>query len=274
MDLTAIRAAIADLDRVFQADMAALPASAWEQPSDCEGWTIAAALIHCAQVAELLGDSIARGRAGDAGPPPLAAAEGLLAFRAARAERQKEALTKSPAELLDWYRQASAAIAAELDAIPSAAAGAQGWHPIGAQPLAWVQDQWLFEMALHDWDIRVALDPAAEVRTATQAPFARTLPARFGRGFGGADDAALAGIYRIEMNSSDPLTVTFKVGGGAVTVVDNGTAPDVTIATDPSAFGLVMTNRRPVERFASQGRWQATGDSARADAFARTFKSY
>ncbi|MCC7368960.1 MAG: maleylpyruvate isomerase family mycothiol-dependent enzyme [Chloroflexi bacterium] len=274
MDLTAIRAAIADLDRAFQADMAGLPAATWQQPSDCEGWTIAAALIHCAQVAELLGDSIARGRTGDPGPPPLAAAEGVAAFRAARAARQQEALKQSPAELLDWYRQASAAIAAELDAIPSTPAGAQGWHPIGAQPLVWVQDQWLFELALHDWDIRVALDPAAEVRTATQAAFARTLPARFGRGFGGADDAALAGVYRVELQAGDPLTVTFQIGNGAVAAVGNDATPDVTIVTDPSAFGLVMSNRRPVERFASGGRWQVRGDAARADAFARAFKSY
>ena len=55
MNLTAIRSAISDLDRAFLADMVALPASAWDQPSDCAGWTIGAAVIHLAQVAELLG---------------------------------------------------------------------------------------------------------------------------------------------------------------------------------------------------------------------------
>ena len=35
-----------------------------------------------------------------------------------------------------------------------------------------------------------------------------------------------------------------------------------------------MTNRRPVERFVEAGRWHVSGDAARADAFARAFKSY
>jgi hypothetical protein len=48
----------------------------------------------------------------------------------------------------------------------------------------------------------------------------------------------------------------------------------VTIRTDPSAFGLVVTNRRPVERFSGAGRWQVSGDSARAEGFGRAFTSY
>jgi uncharacterized protein (TIGR03083 family) len=274
MDLTAIRAAIIDLDRAFYADMQALPSGVWNQPSDCAGWTIAAAVIHVAQVAELLGDSVARGRMGDPGPPPLAAAEGVHAWRAARTERQQLALTQTPEELLAWYRQATDAIHAELELIPSAPVDSEGWHPVGARPLSWVQDQWLFELALHDWDIRVALDPAAEIRTETQAAFARTLPGRLGRGFSGADNPALAGTYEVQMQASEPLTITIAVGGGSVDIVEGAGAPDVIIVTDPSAFGLVVTNRRQLERFSEAGRWQVIGDADRAEGFARAFTSY
>lgn len=275
MDTSAIRQAIRDLEAAFLADMQALPADAWQKPSDCDGWTVAGAFIHIIQVAELLGDSLARGRAGDPGPPPLAAAEGVQAWRAARTARQQQALTQSPAELFTWYDRAGGAINAELDALPGAPPEAQGWHPVGAQPLAWVQRQWLFEMGLHDWDIRVALDPAADVRASVQPALARTLPERLGRGFNGADDPALAGAYRVEMSGDPALAVTILVGKGAVTVdADHGAAPTATISTDPAAFALVMTNRRPVERYIGAGRWSATGDTARATAFASAFKSY
>ncbi len=275
MDVTAIRQAITDLTGVFVADMEALPAATWHQPSDCDGWTIAGAFIHVVQVAELLGDSLTRGRTGDAGPPPLAASEGVQAWRAARTARQQQALTQSPSELIAWYRQAVSAVDAELAEIPGADSGAQGWHPVGPRPLAWVQDQWLFEVALHDWDIRVALDPAAEVRQSAQSAFARTLPGRLGRGFNGGDDPALAGTYRIEIDATEPMVVTLQVGNGSIEVVPNeSAAPDVTIRTDPSAFGLVVTNRRPAERFVSAGRWQVSGDAARAEGFAAAFKSY
>jgi uncharacterized protein (TIGR03083 family) len=275
MDTTAIRQAIRDLDRLFLADMEALAPPVWQQPSDCDGWTIAAAFIHVVQVSELLGDSLARGRAGDPGPPPLAASEGVQAWRAARTVRQQDALTRSPAELFAWYREAVGALNAELDRIPSAPPDAQGWHPIGSRPVAWIQDQWLFELALHDWDIRVALDPAAEVRPSVQSAFARTLPDRLGRGFSGADDLSVAGTYRVELSGEQPFVMMIQVGDGALTIVpDDITTPVATIHTDPSAAGLVMTNRRPVERFTEAGRWQASGDTARADAFARAFKSY
>lgn len=136
MDSAAIRQAIRDLDRVFLADMEALPPATWGQPSDCAGWTIAGAFIHVVQVSELLGDSLARGRAGDPGPPPLAAAEGVQAWRAARTARQQDALTRPPAELFAWYRQAVGTLNGELDALPAAPPDAQGWHPIGSRPLA------------------------------------------------------------------------------------------------------------------------------------------
>ena len=110
--------------------------------------------------------------------------------------------------MIAWYRRGVGAIDAELDAIPSAPSGAQGWHPVGARPLAWIQDQWLFELSLHDWDIRVALDPDAEVRPSVQSAFARTLPDRLGRGFGGADDPALAGTYRVELSGEQPFAFT------------------------------------------------------------------
>jgi uncharacterized protein (TIGR03083 family) len=275
MDPAATRQAISEQSRAFLADVEALPAAAWQQPSDCAGWTVAGAFIHVVQVAELLGDALARGRAGDPGPAPLAAKEGVQAWRAARAERQQAGLSKSPAELLAWYRQAVAALDAELDAIPGAPPDARGWHPIGPQPLAWIQDQWLFELVLHDWDIRIALDPTAEVRPAVQSAFARTLPARIGRGFGGADDPALAGSYRFELDAEAPLVFAARVGDGALSIIPQDSAtPGATIRSDPSAFGLVMTNRRPVDRFAAAGRWQVTGDAARADRFARAFKSY
>lgn len=274
MDMAAMRQAIRDLDGAFLADMEALPADAWQRPSDCAGWTIAAAFIHVVQVAELLGDSLARGRAGDPGPPPLAASDGVAAWRAARAARQQAALAQSPAELIAWYRRVVGALNAELDAIPSADPGAEGWHPIGPRPLAWIRDQWLFELALHDWDIRVALDPSAEVRPTAQPAFGRTLPARLGRGFGGADDPTLAGVYRVELSGDPPFTFALRAGDGALSVASDDAAPDATIRTDPAAFGLVTTNRRPVDRFVEAGRWQTAGDTARADRFAHAFRSY
>jgi uncharacterized protein (TIGR03083 family) len=263
------------LSRTFVADMEALPAGVWEQPSDCEGWTVAGAFIHVCQVAELLGDSIARGADGDDGPPALAAREGVQAWRARRAEVLEAALDRAPAELLEWYRRAVAALSEGLDRAAAAPPEARGWHPIGPRPLAWLVDQWLFELALHDWDIRVALDPAAEVRPAVRDAFGRTLPARVGRGFSRADDPALAGRYRILLAGDEPHGFLLVVGNGSVEDrPDDGAPADATIRTDPHAFAMVVTNRRPIDAFEGTDRWRVEGDAEKARAFARAFKGY
>ena len=270
-DLAGARRAADDLNRAFQADLEALPAEAWSRPSSCAGWSVAHVVVHQAQVAELLSDSLARGRAGDPGPPPLAAAEGIPAWRAWRAGEQARRVGQAPAAVLREYRASVDTLERELDA----AAGANdvsGWHPVGTRPAAWLASQWLFEMVLHDWDIRAATDPAAEPRGAMDA-FARTLPERVGRGFAGADDPALAGRYRIELAGAKPFVV--RVGDGQVeSLPDDGAPVDATIRSDPAAFALVMTNRRAVDNFESAGLWQVSGDSARDVPFARAFKSY
>ena len=263
------------LSRTLVADMEALPAGAWEQDCDCTGWTIAGAVIHLCQVAELLGDSIARGIAGDGGPPPLVVSDGIPAWRAHRAEVMKASLALPPAELLEWYRRAVAALNDAADAIPNAPADAQGWHPVGPRPLQWVVDQWLFELALHDWDVRVALDPVAEVRPAVRDAFGRTLPARVGRGFSRADDPALAGRYRVVLTGDDPYTFLLVVGDGRLEDrADDGAPADATIRADPHAFAMVTTNRRPIDNYEGTDRWHVEGDAERAHAFARAFSSY
>jgi hypothetical protein len=55
---------------------------------------------------------------------------------------------------------------------------------------------------------------------------------------------------------------------------DDDAPADVTIQSDPAAFALVMTNRRPFDQFAAAGRWRTQGDPARVEMFARAFRGY
>jgi len=275
MSPTEMRQAVAELDRAFVAYLEGLPGEGWQRPSDCEGWTVGAVVVHQTQVAELATDGLARGREGDPGPPARAA-EGVQAWRTWRAGEQRRRAAQPAAEILEQYRARVAGLEQELDRIPTAPADARAWHPAGAQPLDWYIGQWLFELALHDWDIRVSADPAADIRRACWAAFGETLPPRLARGFGGADDPALAGRYRIVVQSDgDPLVWTIRVGNGRIETDAKDTADvNATIRTDPAALGLVMTNRRPVDRFEASGRWHAEDDQTRAAAFARAFRSY
>ncbi len=263
------------LGRTFVADMEARPASDWDLPSDCEGWTVAATIVHLAQVATFLGDSIRRGIAGDGGPPQLVKDGGVGAWRAWRAETMQVQLALPPAELLEWYRRATAELTDAAHSIPVAPGGATGWHPVGSRPLSWIVDQWLFELALHDWDVRVAFDPLAMVRDGCRDAFGRTLPGRIGRGFAGGDDPALAGRYRVQLVGDDPYSFILVAGDGALTErPDDGEPVVATIRTNPHTFAMVTTNRRPVDNVEGTERWQVDGDTEKAHAFGRAFKSY
>lgn len=272
-----IRRAGDALHRAFLVDLEKLPPEAWGRPSDCAGWSVAQLVVHQTQVAELLADSLARARGGDAGPPPRAA-EGVQAWRAWRTGEMTRRAAQPPGEVLAGYRAAADALERELDRLGGAPREARGWHPAGPQPLEFFPDQWLFELALHDWDLRVVDDPAAELRPECQAQFARTLPPRLGRSLGPTPDPAVAGRYRVELATAEspPFTWLATVAASGVEVTESAGADgaDVTIRSDPAAFGLVMTNRRPAAGFAAAARWRADGDPARAEAFARAFKSY
>src|SRR6266540_1101806 len=170
MDSVDSQRAIADLSAAFVADLRALPAEAWSGPSDCAGWSVAALFVHVTQVAELLQDSLARGRSSDPGPPARAAAEGVQGWRAWRAGELARRAAQAPAELLDEYQVSAAQLEREFDAIAAAPPAAQAWHPAGPRPLDWFVAQWLFELALHDWDFRVAADPSADLRAGASQP--------------------------------------------------------------------------------------------------------
>lgn len=279
MELADRRAAVLELNKAFVADIEAMSEEDWAKPSDCKGWSNTNLVVHLIQVMDLLSDSIARGVQGDAGPPPAAIeAGGIQAWRAQRMARNAEIAAMPKDEIVGLYREGMAKLEEQLAAVDGAPEGAQAWHPAGAQPVAWFVDQWLFELGLHDWDLRVSLDPAARLRESAVKAFVETLPARLPRGFSGADNAKLAGRYRIELNwgVTDVFAWVESVGGDGTMSYNliDAWATDVTIRTDPTAFALVMTNRRPSRQFHEEQRWLMHGQPTMALGFVDAFQSY
>src|SRR5437764_13960039 len=80
-----------------------------------------------------------------------------------------------------------------------------GWHPTrGVQPLPWFARQWLVEIALHDWDIRVAGDSAAEVDPAPPPGLGPAMRDRLPVCFRPETAPTLAGIVRITLGRPGP----------------------------------------------------------------------
>jgi uncharacterized protein (TIGR03083 family) len=257
----------------------ALPRGGWAGPSDCAGWTVAAVVGHLVLVEELLGGSISRGLSGDSGPAPQAAG-GPDAWREYRSREIARLGGLPPAELVDQLAAGLNVMDEALGRLATAEATAgprrAGWHPTrGIQPLAWFAGQWLVEIALHDWDIRVAGDPAAELNTAALPGLGPEMRDRMPVCFKPGPAAKLAGIVRIELDGPSPLDWLARLGDGALTLLGDGAdEPDATIRTDPGAYALAQTRRRPAAAFKARGRWRVSGDGALAEGLAAAFAGY
>jgi hypothetical protein len=161
-----------------------------------------------------------------------------------------------------------------LERVAGTADDGSGWHPsAGTQPLAWFAGQWLYEVALHDWDVRVARDQSAEIDPRALPSLGAEMRVRMARCYQPAPGTAGEGIVRIALTGAPPVSWLARLANGKLEVVDDGAAePAATIESDPGAYALVQTARRPADAFEAQVRWRVTGDRKLADDLANAFK--
>jgi uncharacterized protein (TIGR03083 family) len=275
-DLVSQRRAQADAVGTALAEyLAALPAAAWAGPSDCAGWSVANVVAHLITVQELLGGSVSRGLQGDSGPPPEAT-DGIEAWRALRARQVVELGALPPAELLARFRQHLATMQDVLGRLAAAQpSSGLGWFARGAQPLTWFPGQWFVELAFHDWDIRVARDPQADVLAAAAAGLGAEMRPRMERCFKPDLAGGLDGVVRISLGGPAPTAWLARLADGKLDDLDDGAVPAAaTIETEPGPYALVQTGRRPAEHFAAAGRWRVSGNAALANGLIAALGGY
>lgn len=255
----------------LDAYLAALPSDRWTRPSDCAGWSVADIVSHLVLVQQLLGGSVTRGLRGDPGPQP--GIDGPEAWRAYRAREITRLSALPTAELRVAFRDGLGPLRRTMAEVPGAEPSLRGWHPAGPQLLAWFPGQWLVEVALHDWDLRVALDPEATPNQAAHSALGPEMRARLPRCYRPEDGTARDGLVRIDLDGSTPWLA--RLSGGSLQTLDDGAArPDATIRTDAGSWALAQTARRPAAYFAERGRWRTSGDAALADHLAASFAGY
>jgi uncharacterized protein (TIGR03083 family) len=252
-----------------------LPPAEWVEPSDCHGWTIAAVVGHLILVEALISSSVRRGLGGDSSPPPEAAA-GVEAWREYRSREIARLSAETPPELLARYQDGLGTIQEALDDLAASDTDTrQGWHPSGLKSLPWFAGQWMVEIALHDWDIRVSRDSAAEVNPAALPSLGAEMRARMSQCFKPRSQLDSSGAVRIELGGPAPLAWVARLADEQLGLLEDGAAQsDATIRTDPGAYALVQTARRPAKVFEQQGRWRVDGDVRLANRLAASFTGY
>ena len=263
--------------------LAALPADAWTKPSACALWEVRDVVAHLTMGIEGFTLRITRGLQGETSPP-----EGLpsphLWQTLAQEERRQRALRLAPGPIALRERLGKDLLSGFSHAWDSfthllATLSPQEWHQPcyhgrGIIPVHSLAHAGIFELAIHGWDIRSALELSAplapDVLAAILAFFAAcphwfflpaarlSTPMRYRFAFTGA----LNSMWDIVVEGD-----TARMESAA-----NTTSAHVTFACDGETFILMMCGRIGFDAALGDKRIIPTGDTAAVQAFKYWFQ--
>jgi len=234
----------------------------WARPTFCEGWTRRHIVAHLEAGADFHENTVLNGLR-DVTSPPYGAAD-LAAFRAQRGARMKELLALPPAELVEAFRAEHHAFADLMERLRTGEMVKPCWHRIGIVPAGDFAGMRLYELALHDWDVHAAEEPAAPLRGDLLPALARFLP-------------SLQWHFLVNIPASPPPEGAvrfecpgqegwgFRTEGGAILRAD-AAPPSALIRGEAEALILMSTGRLKWRDALSAGRVSLGGDQGRAEA--------
>ena len=258
----------------FKTYLSSLPAEAWNQPSACEGWTVADVVAHLTWTD--IGPVIARGLEGDSSPPEGAPAvadhdEDRFAeniFRRAIANREQ--LGDNLLGVLNRRLDESVQVFSTV--------GTQDWEkpcywPPGPEPVRTILDIRISELTMHAWDIRWPVDAGYHLSDDSIRVLMQTVDRAVRRAFRPDDELHRQIRYRFEVMG--PFEAAYDVvmaAQGTHVEPASGGAADVTFRCDGETYVLVTYGRLSPEDAMARGRLTFQGDSELAGSFGRRFK--
>jgi uncharacterized protein (TIGR03083 family) len=258
-----------------------LPASAWQHASACGEWQVRDVVAHLVGVATFYTDNISRGLQGDAGPspgrPPAGSitAAGAAAGVAQRATAEREALGD---QLLSTFQTTNERLCQLLAGLQPDEQRKPCYHPGGVTLAHQFADLRLKELALHEWDIRSQLEPAARLAPAAYTAILRLLDQAIASGslrwgFSAGEPLAAPLRYRFIVDEPAPYQLDIVVSGDTAQQEAAGDArADVTLRCDSETFILLLCGRLPIDDAVQTGRIATEGNQELVTALAQWFK--
>ena len=262
--------------RRFQEYLGTLAATDWQRQSACERWQVGDVVAHLAGGADNYLANISRGAQGDFSapaatqPPAPGGSAARLEANAQRAIGLKERLGD---QLLSTF-------GASCDALNTllAGLGPQDWdkwyfHPAAVLSLRTYLNLRITEVVIHEWDIRSALEPAAQVSAQGLPAVIDLIPEfvieRLFRPGSGTSGNTAAVRYRWELTGAAPGSHDIVVKGGQARMEPVGTtATDAVFTCGASTSALLAYGRIDYRRAVSAGQISIQGDQGLAAGFA------
>ena len=257
-----------------------LSAEVWSGPSACDQWCVQDVVAHLIGVAQLYADSITRGIAGDAAPPPGRPPAGQ-ASASAVAERVAQHTIAMREQLGDQVFEVFQAAGDHLLEVLAGLAPEDRqkpcYHPGGFVAAQDFADLRLKEIAVHEWDIRSVLEPGAVMSAVAMPAIIRliagsTASGSLGWGFWSGTRLERPLRYRFDISGTVPYQLDIIVEGDAARQEEpSSAAADITFCGETESFVRLVYGRLALETALADGVFDVVGDRKHAMAFAQWF---
>jgi len=265
----------------FQQYLTGLPDDAWSKQSACDLWRVEDVVAHLVGNAEFYASTVERGLKGEFDPPegrppagtghPSVGAAGTAAGAIANRE-------KLSGELLSTLEARTNHLVELLTGLNEEDRQTPCYHPGSIVPAGNFVDLRFKELALHQWDIRSALEPGVSLVPGSLSSMVLLLNESFASGSirwafwsGPALDQPVR--YRFDVQEPVPFRADILVEGDKFRFEKSSCdSADVTFRCGTGTLALMMSGRLDASEAISQGSLEVEGDAASAARFGQWFK--
>ena len=265
----------------FQQYLGELPDDAWSKQSACELWRVEDVVAHLVGNAEFYAATVERGLQGEFEPPkgrpaagtghPSLGAAGTAEGAIANRERLGGNLLSTLEARTNHLTQLLTGLSPEDRDKPC-------YHPGGIVPAGNFVDLRFKELALHQWDIRSALEPDPSLVPGSLPSMVVLMTESFASGSirwafwpGPALDQPVR--YRFDVAGPAPFKADILVEGDKFRLEEPSEGPaDISFRCNTDTLALMMYGRMDASAAISRGKLEVDGDGDLAAQFGQWFK--
>ena len=269
------RGEISRASRRIEGFLGALSADDLSRQSACEGWSVGDVVGHLIERGRPIPDQIERGLSGDLSPTPGFTDDPPLSEDQFRVDLDRRAVTLRQ-ELGEGLLAEFARVNREFERVMSLV-GDEDWdkrcyHRLSPETVRSKVDIRIAELAMHEWDMRWALDRNAALAEESLPGLVNASGRAVRRAFRADPSRQSAVRYRFALSepSVDAVDVTLRSDG--VGYERGGTdTPDVLFRCSSATYSMLIFGRWKLDAVIGEGLVSVEGDETLVDGFIEAF---
>ena len=239
--------------------------------SACEGWTVGDVVGHLIERGDPLPDQIERGLAGDLSPTPGFTDDPPISedqFRMILDRRAVELRQELEDGLLAEFGRVNGEFNRVLNLVQPDDWGKLCFHRLRLETVRSKADIRIAELAMHEWDMRWALDPAAELAEDSLPGLVNASGRAVRRAFRADPERTRAVRYRFVLSGLTAASVDVVLATeGASFEIEVEAQPDVVFNCASATYAMIIFGRWKLPDVIENGKLTVEGDRELIDEF-------